>query len=88
MSFRLRILTQEGLVTEAQVQSVTLQGIDGQIGILQGHTDYIGVLGNGPLTFLPATSTGGSGAAQKYNTIGGFCQVKDGDVEVLADAIA
>ena len=85
MAFTFRLLTQEGLVTETKVSSVTLQAIDGQIGILQGHADYIGVLGEGPLTLVPDVE--GDGIQKKYVTRGGFCQVTNGNLEVLADGL-
>ena len=84
MAFTFRLLTQAGLVTEIEATSVTLKGIDGELGIYSNHADYIGVLGSGPLTVIPSQS---GIAPQKFQTNGGLCQVKNGNLEVLADSL-
>jgi F0F1-type ATP synthase epsilon subunit len=85
MSFKFRLLTQAGLVTEVKATSVTLQGADGELGIFDNHADYIGVLGNGTLT-VNLSEAGSS--PLKFSATGGLCQVKAGDLEVLADLVA
>jgi F0F1-type ATP synthase epsilon subunit len=84
MSFKFRLLTQAGLITEMQASSVTLKGADGELGIFENHADYVGVLGNGILTVTPSDS---GKNPMKFKTSGGLCQVHGGNLEVLADTV-
>ena len=83
MSYTLRLLTPQGLVTEAKVVGATLPTVDGEIGILPGHADYLGLIGVGTLTL-----TKENGEKEKFSLNNGFCRVEKGVCEVLADSIS
>jgi F-type H+-transporting ATPase subunit epsilon len=81
-SFRLKIVTPEGLALDEQVSSATLPSAQGEIGILPQHIDYNGLLGVGLLTY----SKVGAANLGKAVVCGGFCQFGDGTLTVLADS--
>lgn len=78
-TFQLMVATPEDLVVDEQVTMAELPGKDGYMGILPGHAPLLSALGEGKLTY----STGG--AATVLNIDGGFVEVFDDKVSVLAD---
>ena len=81
-SFELKVFTPVGLALEATVTSVTLQGSDGQLGILPGHANYLGLLGTGPLEYTVAGTSG----SKRIGIEGGFCTFASNTLSVLADS--
>jgi F-type H+-transporting ATPase subunit epsilon len=79
-TFQLKVATPEKLVVDAQVTSAEVPGLDGYMGILAGHAPLLSALGEGNLTYS-------SGGAQTVIKIaGGFVEVFDNQVRVLADS--
>lgn len=64
---------------------IRLPGKDGYIGLLPGHTALIGELGVGEL-LIEESSFGGPGA-KTFFLAGGYADVKDGRVKILAEII-
>src|SRR5580658_1419706 len=79
-NLHLEIATPERELVRQQVADVQVPGKDGYLGILPGHAALLGQLGAGALSY---TSSG-----QKYYVAidGGFLEVLDDHVRVLADA--
>src|ERR671916_2825142 len=76
---QLDIITPErGLLSEA-VDAVTLPGLGGELGILPGHTPLISQLQTGVLTYVQ------EGKSYPLHVSGGFVEVRDDHVAVLAD---
>ena len=74
-----RLITQEQTLFEGEVVSVVAPALGGELGILRKHAPLMAALGNGVLTI-------DNGSAKTYFTVfGGFLQVKDNRVIVLAD---
>ncbi len=48
---RLRVITPQKLLVSAEVERVSLPGLDGEVGILPGHRPLILALGSGNLTY-------------------------------------
>lgn len=80
-TFELKVATPERLIVDEQVVSAELPGKDGYLGILAGHAPLLSLLGEGNLTY----SSGGSNTVLKIN--GGFVEVLDNRVSVLADSV-
>ena len=79
-ALELEIATPERQLVRERVSEVELPGKDGYMGILPGHAALLGELGIGHLTYL---------AGPKRWTLavhGGFLEVLDDHVRVLADA--
>ncbi len=82
--FKLKVFTPNGLALETQVQSAYLPTVDGEIGILEKHTKYTGLIGNGDLKYQV---TGESGVS-KMHIEGGFCNFATDELVILADKVA
>ncbi len=78
-TFQLEVATPESLLVDAQVTEAELPGKDGYMGILPGHAPLLSVLGNGTLSYSEG------GAKKVLNIEGGFVEVFDNHVRVLAD---
>ena len=78
-TFQLEVATPETLLVDAQVTEAELPGKDGYMGILPGHAPLLSVLGKGTLTYSEG------GAKKVLNLDGGFVEVFDNHVRVLAD---
>lgn len=75
-----RLITQERVLFEGEARSVVAPAVNGQLGILPKHAPLMATLGNGVLKIS-------SDSARDYFAVfGGFLQIKDNRVIVLADS--
>lgn len=79
-TFQLRVATPERQLVDEQVNEVQLPGKDGYMGILAGHAPLLSELGGGVLTY-----EGGGSGPHTMAISGGFVEVFDNQVRVLAD---
>ena len=79
-SLKLEVVTPERQLVDEQVAEVTLPGKDGYMGILPGHAALLSELGIGFLTYNM------SGRRRQLAVHGGFLEVLEDHVRVLADA--
>ncbi len=80
-TFQLEIATPERLFVDEQVTEAELPGKEGYMGVLPGHAPLLSALGAGVLTY-----NGGSGGKQVLVIDGGFVEVFENHVRVLADS--
>ena len=78
MTYHLQIVTPDGLHFDGQVERLLIPTINGQIGILARHINYVSALGMGLAKVV--TEEGVRFAA----CIGGMVAVTDGQVKVVA----
>ncbi|MEM8875652.1 MAG: ATP synthase F1 subunit epsilon [Planctomycetota bacterium] len=78
--FHCTVVTPEAQVFDEDVSSVVLPAHDGQMGVLALHAPMMVELGSGELTLSKA-----SGGDTKLTIEGGFAQVQDNQLVVLAD---
>ena len=76
---QLEVVTPERRVLSEFVEAVTSPGLGGELGILPGHTPLISQLQTGVLSY----TTGGK--TLQLHVSGGFIEVKDDVVSVLAE---
>lgn len=80
-TFQLQVATPERLFVDEQVSEAEIPGKEGYMGILAGHAPLLSALKPGLLTY-----SGGSAGGKKVVVIdGGFVEVFDNHVRVLAD---
>ena len=80
-SLRLEIITAERIVlTEEMVDSVRVPGADGVVGILPRHAPLMTTLAPGELIMRKGEEE------ESFFVTGGFLEVRDNHVAVLADA--
>lgn len=79
MTFQLLIATPERQVYQAQVDSVTLPTVTGEITVLPRHTPVSTILKHGEMIIRK------EGKTEPYAVSGGFIEVQPNKVVVLAD---
>jgi F-type H+-transporting ATPase subunit epsilon len=75
---QLELVTPERRVLDEPVDMVTVPGLGGELGILPGHTPLISQVQTGVLTYVQ------SGKSFQLHVSGGFVEVRDDRVSVLA----
>ena len=80
-TFQIEIATPEKMVLDAHVEYAEIPGKDGYMGILPGHAALLSELGSGDLSLTAA------GKTEKYKISGGYVEVRDDHVRVLADSV-
>ncbi len=76
----LKIVTPLKRLFEGAASSLVAPGASGQFGVMPGHDPWMVSLGMGPMVVVT-----GAGEEQRFFTCGGFCQVDDDKVVVLAE---
>jgi F-type H+-transporting ATPase subunit epsilon len=79
-SFQIDIATPEKLLLQQTAQSAQIPGKDGYMGILPGHAALLSELGEG---LLSVTS---EGQTRNFTVTGGYVEIRDNHVRVLADS--
>ena len=78
-TFHLRISTPDGMVFDDQVVGLKARMIDGDVGILANHTDYVSAVGAGEAQIrMP------DGTVHKAACIGGMLSVMHGEAHLIA----
>src|SRR5215211_2957682 len=76
---QLEVVTPERRVLAEAVDSVTIPGMNGELGILPGHTPLISQLQSGVLSYSKG------GATERLHVSGGFVEVNADRISVLAE---
>ena len=76
--FHLTIVTPYGKIYDGQAESLTVRTIDGDVGILAGHIDYLTALGMGLSKVII------EGKTRRAACIGGMLSVSHGEVTLVA----
>ncbi|HIR99446.1 MAG TPA: ATP synthase F1 subunit epsilon [Candidatus Coproplasma avistercoris] len=81
-TFTVHLLSANRTFYEGECESLIIPAVDGQYGVLAGHSNTITALVPGKLVFrVPGEE------AQEVAVSSGIMKVEDGDVMVLADSI-
>jgi F-type H+-transporting ATPase subunit epsilon len=80
-TFQIEIATPEKLVLNQAADYAEIPGKDGYMGILPGHAALLSELGEGELSYTL------SGKTEKLKITGGYVEVRDNHVRVLADKV-
>lgn len=75
------VLTPEGAIYKGAASMVIVPGADGELGILPKHAPLISSLGKGRMRIKTGDST------QSWEVDGGFVEVLDNKVSVLAEKV-
>ena len=79
MTFRLQVVTPDGLAFEGEAEKLSVRTQEGIIGILPHHIDYVAPLGMGE-----AVITEAGGKARRAACIGGMVAVQGDTVRLVA----
>lgn len=88
LTFHLKIITQEEVLLEEEVESLYVTTIDGDITVLAHHTPYVSVLKPSEVIIKKTASAEGSGEAREesFACTGGILEVTPEKVVILADS--
>ncbi len=75
----LEVVTPEGLLVQADVDSVKAPGSEGYFGVLPGHTPLLATLGVGVISYVQG------GSERRLTCFWGFCEVLPDRVSILAE---
>ena len=78
-TFEIEIATPEKLIARERAEEAQIPGKDGYMGILPDHAALLSELGEGDLSFVSG------GQTRTYKITGGYVEVRDNHVRVLAD---
>lgn len=78
-TFQLEIVTPWKQLVNQRAEYAEIPGKDGYLGILPGHAALLSMLGAGDLIYRLAGQSG------KVHVTGGYVEVRDDHVRVLAD---
>lgn len=85
MTLRVELVVPEGEIWAGTAERVIAKTLDGDVGILSGHTPVLGILAVGSLVrILPDGEEGTSRKEVVAAVAGGFLSVADDQVSVLA----
>jgi F-type H+-transporting ATPase subunit epsilon len=76
---QVEVVTPEKLFLDQQADYAEIPGKDGYLGVLPGHAALLGELGQGKLTITLA------GQSTTVTIDGGYLEIRDNHVRVLAD---
>ena len=83
MTLRVMLVVPEGQVWAGNADRVIAKTLDGDIGVLTGHTPVLGILTAGSVVRILPEGAGGSGWLEAA-VGGGFMSVADDNVSILA----
>ncbi len=78
-TFQIEVVTPEKLVLDQRADYAEIPGKDGYLGVLPGHAALLGELGSGVLTITSG------GQTREVTISGGYVEIRDNHVRVLAD---
>ena len=76
---RVTLISPDRSVYDGEAQAVVIPAHDGLVGVLPGHAPFVALLGAGQLT------VNHGGGVRRYDVAGGFVQVADDVVRVVAE---
>ena len=82
MPLRFELVTPERLVRSEDVYMVVVPGAEGDFGVLEGHAPFMSTIRNGDLAIY---RNGMSGEPERIAIEGGFAEVNDRGLTVLAE---
>jgi F-type H+-transporting ATPase subunit epsilon len=82
--FRFELVTPDKLVMSEDVYMVVVPGSEGEFGVMAGHAPVMTTLKDGELAIY---KTAGA-APEKITVSGGFAEVSDSGLAVLAESVS
>jgi len=84
MTLRVMLVVPEGEVWTGNAERVVAKTLDGDIGILTGHTPVLGILAAGSIVRILPEGAGGGSSWVQAAVGGGFLSVADDKISILA----
>ena len=81
--FHFELVTPDRLVRSDEVHMVVVPGVEGELGVMAGHAPVMTVVKDGDLKVYKTAG----GAPESISVSGGFAEVGDKGLTVLAESI-
>jgi len=82
-TFQLKVFSGRGLEVEAKVSGATVPSESGELGFLENHCDYVGLISTGITQYTDA----GDNTTKKCIVSGGIVTFSDNVLTLLADTV-
>jgi F0F1-type ATP synthase epsilon subunit len=82
-TFQLKVFSGRGLEVEATVSDVTVPSESGELGFLQNHADYVGLIATGITQYTDV----GDASPKRCLVSGGICTFNNNVLTLLADTV-
>jgi F0F1-type ATP synthase epsilon subunit len=82
-AFQLKVFSGRGLEVEAEVSEAAVPSESGELGFLENHCDYVGLLSTG---FVQYTNVGET-STKRCIVSGGICTFSNNVLTLLADTV-
>jgi F0F1-type ATP synthase epsilon subunit len=82
-TFELKVFSGRGLEVEATVSGVTVPSESGELGFLENHCDYVGLIATGVAQYTDARDS----STKKCIVSGGICTFSGNVLTLLADTV-
>ena len=84
MALHFELVTPEKLVRSEDVYMVQVPGSEGEFGVLEGHAPFMSTMRNGAVSIYKSEN----GEAETIEIEGGFAEVNEKGLTILAEKIA
>lgn len=84
MTLRVELVVPEGEIWSGPAQRVIAKTLDGDLGVLTGHTPVLGILSEGSVIRILGEQDAQAGGELRAAVAGGFLSVADDRVSILA----
>ena len=84
MALHFELVTPEKLVRSDEVYMVVVPGTDGDFGVLEGHAPFMSTVRDGQIQIYASAGA----APETINVVGGFAEVSEKGLAVLAERAA
>lgn len=84
MALHFELVTPAQLVRSEDVHMVVVPGTEGEFGVLEGHAPFMSTIRDGALKIYKSAN----GAPEEIQIQGGFAEVGDAGITVLAEHVA
>ena len=84
MALHFELVTPEKLVRSEDVYMVQVPGSEGEFGVLEGHAPFMSTMRNGAVSIYKSEN----GEAETIEIEGGFAEVNERGLTILAEKIA
>lgn len=83
MALHFELVTPARLIRSEDVHMVVVPGTEGEFGVLQGHAPFMSTIADGALKIYKTENA----APEEITIIGGFAEVGDNGLTVLAEHV-
>jgi F-type H+-transporting ATPase subunit epsilon len=84
MALHFELVTPAALVRSEEVHMVVVPGAEGEFGVLEGHAPFMSTIRDGALKVYKTAN----GVPEEIQIQGGFAEVGDAGITVLAEHVA